>query len=107
VNDGIVPNVGARADNYPIDIASQNSAVPYARFFHQRYVADDGCAGDDVGGGMNARAKFQPGVDAGMTETGLDLGKCITSWAQRDPSIRAGLAFSLWMTSLFLVRTSS
>jgi len=67
VNDGIVLNVGARADNYPIDIATQNSAVPYTRFFHQRYVADDGCARDDAGGGMNARAKFQPGVDAGMT----------------------------------------
>jgi len=39
VNDGIVLNVGARTDNYPIDIATQNSAVPYTRFFHQRYVA--------------------------------------------------------------------
>jgi hypothetical protein len=66
VNDGIVLNVGARAESYPIDITAQNSAVLYAGFFHQRYVADDGCARDDVGGGMNARAEFQPGVDAGM-----------------------------------------
>ena len=90
VNDGIVLNVGARADNYPIDIATQNSAVPYTRFFHQRYVADDGCARGDVGGGMNARAKFQPGVDAGMTAGDWIWGNGKLHVAQRDPSVRAG-----------------
>jgi hypothetical protein len=34
VNDGIVLNVGARADNYAIEIPAQNSAVPYTRFLH-------------------------------------------------------------------------
>ena len=66
VNDSVVLNIRARADNYPIDIAAQNSTVPYTRFFQQRYIADDGCARDDAGGGMNPRAKFQASVDAGM-----------------------------------------
>jgi len=58
VNDGVVLNVGPRADNNAIDITAQNGAVLYTRFFHQRYVADDGCARGDVGGFVNTRAKF-------------------------------------------------
>jgi hypothetical protein len=56
---------------------------------------------------MNARAKFQPGVDAGMTTRDWIWGNGRLHVAQRDPSVRAGLACSLRMTSLFLVRTSS
>ena len=56
VHDGIVLNVGARADGDAIDIAAQNRAIPNARFFHERDIADDSGTGHDVGGGMDARA---------------------------------------------------
>lgn len=56
VNHGIVLNIGARADGDSIDIAAQNRAIPNARFFHERDIADDYGTGHDVSGGMNARA---------------------------------------------------
>ena len=51
VNDGIVLNIGGWADGDSIDIAAQNSAIPNARCFHERDIADDNGTGHDVSGG--------------------------------------------------------
>ena len=55
MNNGVVLNVGARADDDAVDVAAQDRAAPHTRFFFERDVADDGRTGHNPGGGVNSR----------------------------------------------------
>ena len=58
MNDGIVLDIGTRADDNAINVAAQNGAVPDARFLFERNVADDGRAGNDPGAWVDGRPVF-------------------------------------------------
>ncbi len=55
MDNGIVLNVGTRADDDAVNVAAQHGAVPDARFLFERNVADDGRAGNDPGAWMDGR----------------------------------------------------
>ena len=84
MDDGAVLNIGARADDDAVNVAAQNGAIPDARFFAERDVANDG------GVGNNKRARMQTRTETkAFGEAGVSGGKWVGRNSQSGAAFRA------------------